>query len=98
MTMRMPSLMAQGSETGLYMVVDVSETEDEVILKLTICELADAPPTGPNLVEMTPMDICEGENILSQPTLTAYHGDEVSFQMSDASGETFSLTALPKKL
>lgn len=98
MTMRMPSLIAQGPETGLYMVVNVSENEDEVILELTICEIADAPPTGPNLVEMIPIDICEGENILAQPTLTTHHGDEVSFRMGDSSGETFKLSALPKKL
>lgn len=96
--MRMPSLIAQGEETGLYLTIDASESKDEVILKLTICEIADAPLIGPNVVEMIPMDICEGENTLAQPTLITHHGDEVSFRMGDISGETFKLSALPKKL
>ncbi|MEP1230936.1 MAG: hypothetical protein ABJG88_09705 [Litorimonas sp.] len=95
--MRLPSIIAQGTETGLYMTVNVTENEDEVTLKLIICEIKDAPATGRNIVEVIPIGICDGENILSQPTLTTHHGDEVSFRMGNSSGETFKLSALPKK-
>jgi len=98
MTMRMPSLLVQGPKTGLYMAVHVTEAEDRVTLAMTICEVADAPQIAANTVKMIPMDICNKANILAKPTLTTQYGDKVEFRIGDMAGETFKISAKPKRL
>ena len=98
MTMRLPSLIAQGPKSGLYMVVQVQEQETDIILGLTLCEVADAPQKHQNVVEMIPINVCETANIIAKPTLTTQFGDRVEFKMGDSAGETFSFSALPKRL
>lgn len=97
-TMRLPSLLAQGPKTGLYMVVHVTEADKQVILDLTLCEVADAPKKSKNVVEMIAKDVCETANIIANPTLTTGFGDQVEFKMGDAAGETFSFSAVPNRL
>ena len=107
MTMRLPSLLAQGPETGLYMTLQVSETTatdqkakmpEKLTIDLSLCEVADAPPKTANLVEMIPMDICENANMLAQPKFVTRYGDEFQFKMGDIEGETFTMRATPKKI
>lgn len=98
MTMRLPSLSGQGPKTGLYMALHVYETENQVILDLTLCEVANAPQRTKNIVEMIPKDICETANIIANPTLKTGFGDQVEFKMGDIAGETFSFRAIPNRL
>jgi len=98
LTTRLPSLIAQGPSTGLYMAVHVSEANESVSLAITICEVADAPELSPQTVEMIPIDICEGANIIAKPTLTTQYGDKVEFRMGDIKGETMKISAKPKRL
>lgn len=98
MTMRLPSLLAQGPDAGLYMVVHVTEAENKVMLGLTLCEVAKAPKKSANVVEMIPIDICKDASVIATPTLTTRFGDKVEFKMGDVEDEIFSFSALPKKL
>lgn len=97
-TLRLPSLTAQGPDSGLYMVVHVDEQDARIILELTLCEVADAPQKTQNVVEVIPIDICESANIIATPVLSTRYGDMVEFKMGDSEGETFSFSALPKRL
>lgn len=107
MTMRLPSLLSQGPDTGLYMVVQISDfletghntkVHDKVVINLSLCEVADAPKKTANLVEMIPIDICAKANILAEPKFITSYGDKVEFKMGDSAGETFTMKATPNKI
>ena len=97
-SMRLPSMAAQGETSSLFMTAQVSKSDDLVIIDLTICEIVGELAVKPNIAELTEFDGCEGEHIIANPSLTVKYGDKVEFRMGDESGETISLSARPTLL
>ncbi len=96
--MRLPSLQYQGSETSLFMVAKITEVEKVVNIRIQICETPE-PPTHPlNEPELVDVDACTGGRMIAEPTISAAYGEKAEFKMGDGDGETFRLSAQPKRL
>lgn len=97
-TMRLPSLKYQGPDTSLFMVAQITEADEIVNIRIQICETPEPPTKAVDVIELVDIDTCKSGRVIAEPTISAAYGEKAEFKMGDGDGETFRLSAQPKRL
>lgn len=97
-SLQLSSLKYQTSDTSLYLVAQITEADEQVNIRMTLCETLTPPSNTRYDIKLVDTDTCEGGRVLAQPIITALYGEKAEFRMGDEDGESFRLSAKPKRL